>query len=130
MDFVYWYDTANPRSFPGSGNTMYSLLNGSIMSLQNGYTTYGTGAGLAVSFYSDNHIHYITGDGTHGPHASKNTGTALPHGSHTPSDIQHLHTDRYVWHAVYVTPCGDGTHAHGAGHNHTNYGHHHGILTP
>jgi hypothetical protein len=47
---VYWYDTANPRSFPGSGNTMYSLLNGSIMTLNNGYTTYGTGAGLAVSF--------------------------------------------------------------------------------
>ena len=47
---VYWYDTANPRSFPGSGNTMYSLQNGSIMTLNNGYTTYGTGAGLAVSF--------------------------------------------------------------------------------
>jgi len=82
--------------------------------------------GLAVSFYSDNHAHYITGDGTHGPHASKYTAIALPHGSHTPSDIQHLHNDRYVWHAVYVTPCGDGTHNHGAGHYHTNYGHHHG----
>jgi hypothetical protein len=51
---VYWYDTANPRSFSGSGNTMYSLQNGSIMTFVNGYTTYGTGAGLAVSFTGTN----------------------------------------------------------------------------
>lgn len=51
---VYWYDTANPRSFPGSGNTMYSLQNGSIMALNNGYTTYGTGAGLAISLSGTN----------------------------------------------------------------------------
>jgi len=45
---VYWYDTANSRSFSGSGNTLYSLPNGSIMTFVNGYTTSGSGATLAV----------------------------------------------------------------------------------
>lgn len=45
---VYWYDTANTRSFSGSGNTLYSLPNGSIMNFVNGYTTSGSGVTLAV----------------------------------------------------------------------------------
>jgi len=45
---IYWYDTANARSFSGSGNTLYSISTGSEMSLVNGYTTNGSGAGLAI----------------------------------------------------------------------------------
>jgi hypothetical protein len=51
---VYWYDTANPRSFSGTGNTLNSFSNGSIMTVINGYTTYGTGAGLAISLTGTN----------------------------------------------------------------------------
>jgi hypothetical protein len=51
---IYWYDTANTRSFSGSGNTLYSLPNGSIMTFTNGYTTNGSGAGLAVSMSGTN----------------------------------------------------------------------------
>ena len=51
---VYWYDTANPRSFVGSGVTLRSLSSGSIMTVENGYTSYGTGAGLAISLTGTN----------------------------------------------------------------------------
>ena len=46
---VYWYDTANIRSFSGSGNTLSSLSTGSTMTVVNGYTSNGTGAGTAIS---------------------------------------------------------------------------------
>lgn len=45
---VYWYDTGNTRSFSGSGNTLYSVPNGSNMTFINGYTTSGSGATLAA----------------------------------------------------------------------------------
>jgi hypothetical protein len=51
---IYWYDTANSRSFSGSGNTLYSLPSGSIMTITNGYTTNGSGAGLAISLSGTN----------------------------------------------------------------------------
>ena len=51
---VYWYDTANTRSFIGSGNNLNSLPNGSTMTITNGYTTNGTGAGLAISLSGTN----------------------------------------------------------------------------
>jgi hypothetical protein len=46
---VYWYDTANIRSFSGSGNTLNSLSTGSTMTVVNGYTSNGIGAGTAIS---------------------------------------------------------------------------------
>ena len=51
---VYWYDTANSRSFSGSGNTLYSLPNGSNMTIANGYTTNSSGAGIAISLSGTN----------------------------------------------------------------------------
>ena len=51
---IYWYDAANARSFSGSGNTLYSISTGSEMSLVNGYTTNGSGAGLAISLSAVN----------------------------------------------------------------------------
>jgi hypothetical protein len=51
---VYWYDTANPRSFVGSGVTLRSLSSGSIMTVENGYTSFGIGAGLAISLTGAN----------------------------------------------------------------------------
>jgi hypothetical protein len=51
---VFWYDTANPRSFVGSGVTLRSLSSGSIMTVENGYTSFGTGAGLAISLSGTN----------------------------------------------------------------------------
>ena len=51
---VYWYDIANSRSFSGSGNTLYSIPNGSNMVFTNGYTVTGSGAGIAVSLSGTN----------------------------------------------------------------------------
>jgi hypothetical protein len=51
---VYWYDTANLRSFVGSGVTLRSLSSGSIMTVENGYTSFGIGAGLAISLTGTN----------------------------------------------------------------------------
>jgi len=88
----------------------------------------GTAApGQAIAHHSDNTSSYITGDGSHGHHQAY-PAPALPHGSHVPHTSQGVHHDRYVYHAVYVdSPCGDGTHGHGAGHFHNSpYGHYHG----
>jgi len=51
---VYWYDTSNTRSFSGSGNTLNSISTGSSMSIINGYSTNGSGAGLAISMSAVN----------------------------------------------------------------------------
>lgn len=51
---IYWYDTANSRSFSGSGNTLYSLPNGSSMELYSGFSTSGSGASLVVSLNGTN----------------------------------------------------------------------------
>lgn len=51
---IYWYDTANSRSFSGSGDTLYSLPNGSSMTINNGYSTVGSGAGLAITLNGTN----------------------------------------------------------------------------
>ena len=51
---VYWYDTTNTRSFSGSGNTLNSLSTGTSMSIINGYSTSGSGAGLAISLSAVN----------------------------------------------------------------------------
>ena len=115
--------------------------NGQIISHGQNATAGGTAAdgsygatgssapGQAIAHHSDGSSSYITGDGTHGPHASYGGHTpSLPHSGHIPHTSQDLHFDRYVYHAVYVNaPCGDGVHAHGAGHFHNDsYGHYHG----
>jgi len=51
---VYWYDTSNTRSFSGSGNTLNSISTASSMSIINGYSTKGSGAGLAISLSAVN----------------------------------------------------------------------------
>jgi len=51
---VYWYDTSNTRSFSGSGNTLNSISTGTSMSIINGYSTNGSGAGLAISLSAVN----------------------------------------------------------------------------
>lgn len=101
--------------------------NGSTNGAAGAAGTAGTAApGQAIAHHSDGTSSYITGDGTHGHHQSY-PAPNLPHGGHVPHTSQGLHHDRYVYHAVYVdAPCGDGTHAHGAGHFHTPYGHYHG----
>lgn len=91
----------------------------------------GTAApGQAIAHHSDGHSSYITGDGAHGHHTPYGGHTPnLPHGGHYGNQYQRLHTDRYVYHAVYVdgAGCGDGVHGHGAGHFHASpYGHYHG----
>lgn len=59
-----------------------------------------TAPNQALSHHVDGSTHYITGDGTHGPHATTTTPN-LPHGGHVPHTSQGLHHDRYVYHYVY-----------------------------
>jgi hypothetical protein len=59
-----------------------------------------TAPNQAVAHHVDGNAHYITGDGTHGPHAATPTPN-LPHGGHVPHTSQGLHHDRYVYHYVY-----------------------------
>jgi hypothetical protein len=51
---IYWYDTANSRSYSGSGSAVSSLPGGSAMNLYNGYSTTGSGATLAISLNGTN----------------------------------------------------------------------------
>lgn len=51
---VYWYDAANVRSFVGTGNTLYSLPNGSDMTITNGYSISGSGATIGISLSGAN----------------------------------------------------------------------------
>ena len=59
-----------------------------------------TAPNQALAHHVDGSAHYITGDGTHGPHASTATPN-VPHGGHVPHTSQGLHHDRYVYHYVY-----------------------------
>jgi hypothetical protein len=59
-----------------------------------------TAPNQAVQHHVDGSAHYITGDGTHGPHATTPTPN-LPHGSHVGATSQVLHADRYVNFSVY-----------------------------
>lgn len=82
----------------------------------------GTAApGQAVQFWSDNHIHYRTGDGTHGPHASQgNPGNPLPHGSHVPYIDQHYHG--YIYRYVHMGAAAHNAYAPNSGHHHQPHG--------
>ena len=59
-----------------------------------------TAPNATLTHLVDGSAHYITGDGTHGPHASTSTPN-VPHGGHVPHTSQGLHHDRYVYHYVY-----------------------------
>lgn len=84
-----------------------------------------TAPNQAIQHFTDNHIHYRNGDGTHGPHVSKYTGQALPHGSHVPYIDQHYHghTYRYVHmgSASHNLPSHSGPYHHNP---HGPFGHH------
>ena len=77
-----------------------------------------TAPNQALAHHVDGSTHYITGDGTHGPHATTPTPN-LPHGSHVGATSQLLHADRYVNFSVYHNDACSNP-AHGA------YGHYHG----
>ena len=73
----------------------------------------------ALAHYADGSAHYITGDGTHGPHASY-PAPNVPHGSHVPAARGVLHADRYVGFHVYHNDfCPNAAHG--------GYGHYHGF---
>jgi hypothetical protein len=52
----------------------------------------------SLTFHTDNIAHYITGDGTHGPHATTLAPT-LPHGGHVPYTANYRHG--YTYHHVH-----------------------------
>lgn len=76
----------------------------------------------SIAHYTQNHAHYITGDGTHGPHASIGSSPTyplgLPHSGHTPATwAPHAHgTWAYTSH--------DATPLHPANSHHGSNPHH------
>lgn len=83
--------------------------------------------GQAIAHHSDGTSSYITGDGTHGPHATYAPGTPnLPHGGHVPSlhTYVHGHTYRYV-HQGNTHHCGQFGHFDHTRHN-PPFAHHYG----
>jgi hypothetical protein len=68
LNFVY--DYSNLKSYPGSGATLYNLINGNNVTLNSGYT-YNT-AGKYISF-----------DGTQGAYAAEQTGGLGNHGTNS-----------------------------------------------
>lgn len=128
------------KTITGSGSITSSAGDSSLgQASQTGAN--GTAAPNAtVTHHVDGSAHYITGDGSTGPHASTPTPN-LPHGGHVPHTYNYRHGYTYhhvhrgnVHHSTCSGDCGHlcgnndsrGHYDHGHNHSGGNYGHHSG----
>ena len=85
------------KQIVGSGSILSQGQNATVGSPSSSGSAGTAAPSQALTHLADNSAHYITGNGTTGPHASV-TAPALPHAGHVPSTQNRLHgyTYRYV----------------------------------
>jgi hypothetical protein len=116
------------KQITGSGTILAQGQNANVGASSSTGSAGSAAPNQTLTHLNDNSAHYITGDGTTGPHASV-SAPALPHGGHVPATQNRLHgyTYRYVHtgnvhhthNQVYGNTNGDHGHAHAS-----PFGHH------
>jgi hypothetical protein len=116
------------KQITGSGTILAQGQNANVGASNSTGSAGSAAPNQTLTHLNDNSAHYITGNGTTGPHASV-SAPALPHGGHVPAAQNRLHgyTYRYVHtgnvhhthNQVYGNYDGDHGHAHAS-----PFGHH------
>jgi hypothetical protein len=85
------------KQITGSGTILAQGQNANVGANSSTGSAGSAAPNQTLTHLADNSAHYITGDGTTGPHASV-AAPALPHGGHVPATQNRLHgyTYRYV----------------------------------